>query len=200
MPSNGFRLIPSAISPSQQGELMAEITRAMATAPLRHNVTPGGRRMSVAMTSLGALGWTSDQTGYRYRSDHPDTGLAWPPMPPLLVTLWRDLTGRIDAPDSCLVNHYGPKARMSLHQDRDEADLTAPVVSISLGDTALFRIGGQQRSAPTVSVRLSSGDVCILDGDARLAFHGIDRILPGSSRLVPGGGRINLTRRLAGKR
>jgi DNA oxidative demethylase len=169
----------------------------MSTAPAARYVTPGGRRMSVEMTSLGDRGWISDAAGYRYVDRHPETGDAWPPIPDLLMELWGRLTRSPVPPDSCLVNLYRGTARMGLHQDRDEADLSVPVLSVSLGDTAVFRIGGPGKSDPTASVRLASGDVCLLAGEARLARHGIDRVLAGSSQLIPGGGRINLTLRRA---
>ena len=153
--------------------------------------------MSVEMTNFGPLGWVTDAAGYRYEPRHPSNGAPWPPMPPILLALWAEVTGGGPPPDACLVNLYRDGARMGLHQDRDEADFSHPVVSVSLGDTALFRIGGRERRAATTSLRLSSGDVCMLSGEARLAFHGVDRILDGSSRLIPGGGRINLTLRRA---
>jgi alkylated DNA repair protein (DNA oxidative demethylase) len=154
--------------------------------------------MSVRITGMGALGWTSDARGYSYQPRHPVTGRAWPPIPTRLVDIWAAVSGSAFAADSCLVNFYGPDARMGPHQDRDEADLTVPVVSVSLGDTAIFRLGGHARRGPTRSFRLASGDVCVLAGAARLAFHGVDRIIPHSSRLLEGGGRINLTLRRAG--
>jgi alkylated DNA repair protein (DNA oxidative demethylase) len=160
-------------------------------------MTPAGRPMSVEMTNFGMLGWITDAAGYRYEGRHPLTGRTWPAMPPALIALWRALSGaRADA-DCCLVNLYRDGARMGLHQDRDEADFSFPVLSVSLGDTAVFRLGGTTRHAPTRTLRLASGDICLLGDDARLAFHGIDRILAGSSRLVPGGGRLNLTMRRA---
>jgi alkylated DNA repair protein (DNA oxidative demethylase) len=116
-------------------------------------------------------------------------------MPEPLLVAWRDLAGYGGAPEACLVNLYGPEAKMGLHQDRDEQDFNAPVVSLSLGDTCLFRIGGTKRSDPTRSLRLASGDAVVLGGEARLAFHGVDRIIPGTSTLLPQGGRINLTMR-----
>jgi alkylated DNA repair protein (DNA oxidative demethylase) len=136
--------------------------------------------------------------GYRYEPRHPITGEAWPSIPAALLAMWAELTADGPPPDACLVNLYRPGARMGLHQDRDEADFSHPVISVSLGDHALFRIGGPDRRAATTSLRLASGDVCMLAGDARLAFHGIDRIVSGSSRLIPGGGRLNLTLRRAG--
>ncbi len=197
MTPSGFILHPQALTGDEQAELAAEVLQRVGLAPFYHANTPGGRRMSVAMTNLGPLGWVSDTAGYRYQPHHPQTGAPWPDMPVTLVRLWRRLGQRDDQPDACLVNLYDADARMSLHQDRDEQDLTAPVVSISLGDTAIFRLGGAARSDPTRSLRLASGDACVLAGDARLAFHGVDRIVPGSSRLIPGGGRINLTLRRA---
>jgi len=193
---DGFRLWPGALSPADQAALLAEVLVAVETAPFYRPVTPGGRPFSVEMTSLGPLGWVSDRGGYRYQATHPVTGRPWPPMPPVVLELWTSLTGHPQPPDACLVNLYRDGARMGLHQDRDEADFSAPVLSVSLGDTAVFRVGLGE-SGPTRSVRLASGDVCALMGPARLARHGIDRILSGSSALIPGGGRINLTLRSA---
>lgn len=193
---DGFRLWPGALSPADQAALLAEVLAAVETAPFYRPVTPGGRPFSVEMTSLGPLGWVSDRAGYRYQATHPFTGQPWPPMPPMLRDLWARLTGHAQPPDACLVNLYRGDARMGLHQDRDEADFSAPVLSVSLGDTAVFRVGAAD-GGPTRSVRLASGDVCALTGPARLARHGIDRILSGSSALIPGGGRINLTLRRA---
>lgn len=177
--------------------LAAEVMAHAESAPFYRPVTPGGRPFSVRMTNFGALGWVSDRNGYRYQPLHPETGAPWPPMPAQLLALWRDLTGWPDPPDACLVNLYDADARMGLHQDRDEADLSAPVLSVSLGDTAVFRIG-PAKGGRTRTVRLASGDVCVLAGEARLARHGIDRILTGSSSLIPGGGRINLALRRGG--
>jgi alkylated DNA repair protein (DNA oxidative demethylase) len=195
--TNGFRLLPQRLAPEAQEELLAEVLTRAAVAPPYRPVTPGGKPMSVAMTNFGPLGWFTDSAGYRYQAHHPHTGEAWPDIPQVLLDLWAELADPRVPPDACLVNHYGPEARMSLHQDRDEQDLGVPVLSVSLGDTAVFRIGGTRRSDPTRSLRLASGDVCLLAGASRLAFHGVDRILPGSSRLIPGGGRINLTLRRA---
>ncbi len=154
-----------------------------------------GRPMSVRMTNCGPLGWVTDERGYRYQAEHPETGQPWPAMPEVLLDAWQELAGYDHAPEACLVNVYGPDARMGLHQDRDEADFNAPVVSLSLGDTCVFRIGGTKRDDPTRSIRLASGDAVVLGGAARLAFHGVDRIIPGTSTLLPEGGRINLTMR-----
>jgi alkylated DNA repair protein (DNA oxidative demethylase) len=147
------------------------------------------------MTNCGPLGWVSDEAGYRYQPTHPETGAPWPDTPELLLKAWEQLSGYPHPPQACLVNFYRPGARMGLHQDRDEEDFDAPVVSLSLGDTAVFRIGGTNRQDPTRSLRLASGDALVLGGAARLAFHGVDRVLPGTSRLLPEGGRINLTLR-----
>ena len=195
--SQGFRLAPGHLSAEAQASLVATVLAAVEAAPFYRPVTPGGKVMSVEMTNLGDLGWVTDRAGYRYQRRHPLTGRPWPAIPPALSDLWRDLTGARAPADCCLVNLYRDGARMSLHQDRDEADFDFPVLSVSLGDTAIFRVGGVERGAPSRSVRLASGDVCLLAGEARLAFHGIDRILPGSSRLIPGGGRLNLTLRRA---
>jgi alkylated DNA repair protein (DNA oxidative demethylase) len=195
--TQGFRLLPGKLSPDAQVALRDEVLAAMEAAPLYRPVTPGGRPMSVEMTNLGPLGWVTDAAGYRYAQAHPVTGAPWPPIPSLLLDLWSELADPNVPPDACLVNLYRDGAKMGLHQDRDEADFAFPVLSVSLGDTAVFRLGGLARSDPTASVRLSSGDVCLLAGEARLAFHGIDRVLAGSSRLLPGGGRINLTLRRA---
>lgn len=196
--TQGFRLLPQHLSPDAQASLLAEVMARIEVAPLYRPITPGGKPMSVTMTNFGALGWCTDARGYRYQSTHPLTGQPWPDIPKTLMDLWFDVTGVTVPPDACLVNVYDAAAKMGLHQDRDEADLTYPVLSVSLGDTAIFRIGGQKRTHPTRSVRLASGDVCMLAEQARMAFHGIDRIIAGSGRLIPGGGRINLTLRRAG--
>lgn len=193
----GFRLWPGLLDAVEQAELLAEVRRGLEAAPLYRPVTPGGRPFSVRMSNFGALGWVSDREGYRYQPTHPATGAPWPAIPPRLLSLWDALTGWPTPPDACLVNLYQGEAKMGLHQDRDERDLTAPVLSISLGDTAVFRIGPAE-GGRTASVRLASGDVCALTGPARLARHGIDRLLAGSSLLLPGGGRVNLTLRVAG--
>jgi alkylated DNA repair protein (DNA oxidative demethylase) len=166
-----------------------------AAAPFVRPETPRGRPMSVRMTAAGRYGWITDRKGYRYEPRHP-SNVDWPPIPGQVLALWHDVTGLDRAPDCCLVNWYGEGARMGLHQDRDEADFTMPVVSVSLGDEALFRVGGTERGGRTGSVWLRSGDVAVLEGESRLAYHGIDRIRFGSSTLLPQGGRINLTLRV----
>jgi alkylated DNA repair protein (DNA oxidative demethylase) len=175
---------------------MEEVLRRAQDAPFYRPLMPrSGKPFSVEETNFGSLGWVSDASGYRYETRHPFTGREWPAMPERLLELWLDTTGFLPLPECCLVNLYRAGARMGSHQDRDEAARDAPVLSVSLGDDALFRIGGATRNGPTTSVKLSSGDVLVFGGPARLAFHGIDRIVSGSSRLVPGGGRINLTLR-----
>ena len=193
----GFTLYPAYFDPTAQASLVRQIVAAEITAPTYRPITPGGQAMSVRMINFGPLGWVTDAKGYRYEPLHPQTGRPWPPIPPVLLRLWAELGNPVTPPDACLVNHYNAAAKMGLHQDRDEADFSFPVVSVSLGDTAIFRVGGTTRGGATKSVRLASGDVCVLAGEDRLAFHGVDRILPGSSRLILGGGRINLTLRRA---
>lgn len=188
-------LFPSYLDRAQQEALLGAIQAVIVQAPLYTPRVPSGKPMLVRMTNCGALGWMTDERGYRYQETHPETGAPWPPIPALLLDLWRDLAGYDHPPEACLVNYYAAGARMSLHQDRDEKDLAAPVVSLSLGDTCIFRLGGTRRSDPTTSFRLASGDCFVLKGPQRLAFHGVDRIIPGSSTLLPDGGRINLTLR-----
>lgn len=177
-------------------EALVEEVRAIArAAPLHQPVMRSGRKMSVRMTAAGDYGWVSDGTGYRYAPRHP-RGHAWPPIPPQLLDLWAQLTGFPRKPECCLVNFYDADARMGLHQDRDEQDFSAPVLSVSLGDDALFRVGKVTRGGKTESIWLSSGDIVVLGGAARMAYHGVDRIRAGSSSLLPNGGRINLTLRV----
>jgi DNA oxidative demethylase len=193
----GVTLTPGYLDRSAQEALLAAVRRVIAAAPLYTPRMPrSGQPMSVKMTNCGALGWVTDATqGYRYQATHPETGAPWPPIPDIIARAWQDLAGYPLSPQACLVNYYAPSARMGLHQDKDEQDLAAPVVSLSLGDTSLFRVGGLKRSDPTRTVRLASGDAVVLGGAGRLAFHGVDRILPGTSRLLHEGGRINLTLR-----
>jgi alkylated DNA repair protein (DNA oxidative demethylase) len=192
----GFRLWPGALDAAAQQALLDQVLAAAEDAPFYRPVTPGGRPFSVEMTGMGPLAWVSDRAGYRYQPTHPVTDAPWPRMPQALLDLWDALTGWPVPPDACLVNLYRLDAKMGLHQDRDEADLSAPVLSVSLGDTAMFRIGPAE-GGRTRSLKLASGDVCALTGPARLARHGIDRLLAGSSQLIPAGGRINLTLRRA---
>jgi DNA oxidative demethylase len=179
-----------------QEMLLGAVRNVIQEAPVYTPQMPrSGRPFSVRMTNCGSLGWVSDITGYRYQAAHPETGRPWPPIPDIVLRAWADLSGYPALPEACLVNVYAPGTRMGLHQDRDEEDLSAPVVSLSLGDTCLFRVGGTRRSDPTHSFHLASGDALILGGSNRLAFHGVDRILAGTSTLLPEGGRINLTLR-----
>jgi len=189
--------MPGFLDASAQQALLEDVRAVVREAPLYVPTMPrSGRPMSVRMTNCGTLGWVTDkERGYRYQPTHPETARPWPPIPPRLLALW-DEVGRYDAPpEACLVNFYQANAKMGLHQDRDEQALDAPVVSVSLGDTCLFRVGGSTRDGGTVSFRLQSGDVVVLGGEGRLAFHGVDRIYPGTSPLLKDGGRINLTLR-----
>lgn len=191
----GFQLFPGFLDRPAQEAMVAALRRVVAAAPLIRPVTPGGKPMSVRMTAAGRLGWVTDRRGYRYEPRHPE-GMAWPPIPEEVMAVWRAVSGTKRAPDCCLVNFYGEGARMGLHQDRDEGDFSFPVVSISLGDEALFRMGGVERSDPTQSLWLRSGDVMVMGGAARLAWHGVDRVRHGSSGLLLQGGRVNLTLRV----
>ena len=197
----GATLWREKFSPLQQKQLRDDVLERLKQAPLYRPIMPGtGKAFSVEETSFGALGWVADKAGYRYQPLHPVTGKAWPDIPPVLLALWREINGD-PAPESCLVNFYRTGAKMGLHQDLDEKDVSAAVIGVSLGDTALFRIGGNfvdgkwGRGGKTASVSLASGDVIVFGGPARLAYHGIDRIRPGTSRLLPGGGRLSLTLR-----
>lgn len=201
----GFRHLPGYLSPGEQQRLRDDIAGILRSAPLYVPTMPrSGRPMSVRMTNCGPLGWVTDKTGgYRYQQLHPVTGRPWPAMPERLLDIWRGVSDCVAVPEACLVNYYGATAKLGLHQDMDEDDRAAPVVSVSLGDEAWFRVGGLRRTDTTERVLLKSGDVVVLGGEARMAFHGVDRILPGSSDLLAviapllGGaeGRINLTLR-----
>ncbi len=194
---DGLVYLPAYFGRAEQVRLLAAVRNAIAVAPLFTPRMPrSGRPFSVAMTNCGALGWVSDKTGgYRYQETHPETGAHWPAMPGQLGPLWEKHSGYSAPAEACLVNYYGPKARIGLHQDADELDFSAPVISVSLGDEARFRVGGLARRDPTFSFPLQSGDVVILGGAARRIFHGVDRILPGTSDLLEEGGRFNLTLR-----
>lgn len=192
----GFEIHKDALDTVWQGELIQALRPILKAAPLYSPQTPGGKTMSVRLTSAGDYGWTSDAEGYRYAEHHP-SGRDWPAIPTRILDVWHLVTQHDRLPDSCLINYYGETAKMGMHQDKDEADLSWPVVSISLGDDALFRIGSPARGGKTDSIWLSSGDVVVMGGEARLAYHGIDRIRFKSSRLLPKGGRINLTLRVA---
>ncbi|MGI3164259.1 alpha-ketoglutarate-dependent dioxygenase AlkB family protein [Pseudooceanicola sp. 200-1SW] len=180
--------------PAQEA-LLGDLRAVQQAAPLFSPETRWGKKMSVRMTSAGKYGWYSDRRGYRYERRHP-SGADWPPIPDSVLRIWSALTGLTRQPDCCLVNLYGEGAKMGLHQDRDEADFSWPVLSVSLGDEGLFRIGNTERGGKTESLWLKSGDVLILGGEARLLYHGVDRIRFGSSTLLAQGGRINLTCRV----
>ena len=187
---------PGWLDRAAQESLTAELREIAKMAPFFTPRMPRtGKPFSVKMTNCGALGWVSDEKGYRYQPLHPETGEPWPPMPPVLLRAWEALSGFAHPPEACLVNCYQSAAKMGLHQDRDEEEFAAPVLSVSLGDTGVFRVGGTVRGGKTMSVKLQSGDLLSFGGPARLAFHGIDRIIPGTSTLLPQGGRINLTMR-----
>ena len=192
----GVNYFPGFLDRAAQEALRDEVLAILELAPLfRPRMPRTGKPFSVRMSNCGALGWVSDEHGYRYQPTHPETGRPWPATPASLLAAFAAIAPDAPPPEACLINVYDSAARMGLHQDRDEEELSAPVVSLSLGDTALFRVGGLQRNAPTRSFRLASGDAMSLAGEGRLAFHGVDRIVAGSSTLLPQGGRINLTLR-----
>jgi alkylated DNA repair protein (DNA oxidative demethylase) len=196
-PQNGFCHWPGYLSAGDQSRVLAQIREVIAAAPLFKPTMPGsGKPFSVMMTNCGELGWVSDQAGgYRYQTIHPLTGRPWPPIPQRLITLWTELCCYPAPPEACLVNYYTAGAKMGSHRDLDEDDKAAPVLSLSLGDDAVFHIGGLSRRDRKRRITLRSGDVAMLAGSARMAFHGIDRIIAGTSRLLPEGGRVNLTLR-----
>jgi DNA oxidative demethylase len=192
----GVAYHPGYFDRTAQEALRDAIDVVVRAAPLFQPRMPRtGKAFSVRMTNCGPLGWVSDTNGYRYQPNHPETGAPWPAMPERLLQAWAELAPGAPPPEACLVNSYDRGARMGLHQDRDEQNFAAPVLSLSLGDSCLFRVGGTERNAPTRSFRLHSGDALTLAGPGRLAFHGVDRIMPGTSTLLAAGGRINLTLR-----
>ncbi len=191
----GFDIHKGWLNPVAQHEVFEAIRQVVREVPLFRPETPNSRQMSVRMTAAGNFGWLSDRNGYRYAERHPD-GQPWPAIPAPVREIWDQVTGLDRAPECCLINYYDAQARMGLHQDRDEADFKWPVVSVSLGDDGLFRIGNTTRGGKTQSIWLQSGDVVVMGGDARLTYHGVDRIRAGSSMLLPKGGRINLTLRV----
>lgn len=199
---DGFRYLPGHFDRSAQAALIEAVVAATRTAPFwRPSMPRTGQPLSVMMTNFGPLGWVTDQAkGYRYEPRHPQTGEAWPAMPPALLQLWEDFADYPAPPEACLVNWYAPDSRMGMHIDWDEEATDAAVLSVSLGDKARFRIGGPRRGGKTGSIVVSSGDVVVLGGAARRCYHGVDRIYPGTSTLLPAGhfpdgGRINLTLR-----
>ncbi|VAV94518.1 Alpha-ketoglutarate-dependent dioxygenase AlkB [hydrothermal vent metagenome] len=193
----GFRYLPGYFSRQQQQQLITLVRTAVQQAPFYQPKMPRtGQPTSVIMSNFGPLGWISEQSGYRYDKNHPKTGKPWPNMPDELLTLWRDISNWPDPPQACLINWYRETARLGLHVDASESAQNAPIVSVSLGDQALYRIGGPQRTDATRSFKLSSGDVMVLGGAARHCYHGVDRIYPGTSTIIAKGGRINLTLRV----
>ena len=189
--------LPGKLGRERQVALLRALRAVMDEAPLFTPTMPrSGKPMSVRMTNCGPLGWVTDkERGYRYQATHPVTGRPWPAMPQMLLDLWDEIARYPTPPEACLVNYYDGGAKMGPHQDKDEEDFDAPVLSVSLGDTAIFLAGGRSRRDPTRKFELKSGDVVVLGGEDRLAFHGIDRVLAGTSDLLPEGGRINLTLR-----
>jgi alkylated DNA repair protein (DNA oxidative demethylase) len=179
-----------------EGDLIADLRDIVVQAPFRHMVTPGGHQMSVAMTNCGSVGWVTDRTGYRYDGIDPESGKSWPAMP----SSFRALAGQAAAqagfdgfsPEACLINRYQPGARMSLHQDKDETDFAAPIVSVSLGLPAVFLFGGLKRSDRPRRFRVEHGDIAVWGGPTRLAFHGVAPLADGEHALM-GRQRINLT-------
>ena len=192
----GFVIHRAHLDTDEQRTIIEACRDVIKAAPLVQPVTAWGKPMSVRMTSAGRVGWVIDRGRYRYSDIHPQTGTKWPPLPESVLKIWHDVSGWKAEPDSCLINWYGDRARMGLHQDKDEGEFAAPVVSVSLGDPARFRMGGTNRKDPTSSTILTSGDVVVMGGRARLAYHGIDRVMFGEGSLIPGGGRMNLTMRV----
>ena len=195
----GFKHYPQYFSPAQQERLIASVKAGVKQAPFYQPTMPRtGNPLSVVMSNFGSLGWVTDkEKGYRYEPVHPKTGASWPDLPELLGRLWDEVTEYPARPEACLINWYKEEkaSKMGLHVDNDENDLRAPVVSVSLGDPAMFRIGGPKRGGPTQAIKLYSGDVVVLAGQARLCHHGVSKVFYGQSALVPRGGRINLTMR-----
>ncbi len=192
---NGVRILPGYLDAAAQAALLADLRGVARAAPPVAYETPGGRRMTVRMTAAGRFGWVSERAGYRYAETQPRGG-PWPPIPPRLLALWAEVLPEARAPECCLLNWYGEGTRLGMHRDADEADLSQPVLSVSLGDDGQFRVGGVDRPAPSRSVWLRSGDLAVLEGSARLAYHGIDKIRFGSSSLLAQGGRLNVTLRV----
>mgnify|MGYP000262024659 CR=1 FL=1 len=191
----GISVFKEFLPSSDQLRLVKELREVAAQAPVFSPKTKSGKPMSVRLTAAGDFGWFSDLRGYRYVEHHP-SGVNWPAIPDSIMAIWRAVAGAAPDPECCLINFYGEGARMGLHQDRDEANFDWPVVSISLGDDALFRVGGTERGGKTESIWLQSGDVAVMGGPARLNYHGIDRIKFGSSSLLKEGGRLNITLRV----
>ncbi len=191
----GVQVWKGLLGPREQADMVRALREVIRKAPLFVPVTPSGKPMSVRMSAAGQYGWLSGPGGYQYADRHPDGG-QWPAIPEEVLGVWRRLVTDTRMPECCLINFYGSDARLGMHQDKDEADFSWPVVSISLGDDALFRLGNLTRGGKTESVWLNSGDVVVMGGDSRLIYHGIGRVRPGSSQLLSSGGRINLTLRM----
>jgi alkylated DNA repair protein (DNA oxidative demethylase) len=198
---DGFAHYPLYFSSDQQAALIDAVKAGVVQAPFYQPTMPRtGAPLSVVMSNFGPLGWVTDREGgYRYEATHPNTGAQWPDLPDLLLNLWREVTDWPEPPEACLINWYRDGAKMGMHIDRDEFDMNAPVVSVSLGDPAMFRIGGDTRGGKTAGLKLFSGDVVVLSGPARRCYHGVSRVYYGQSALVPKGGRINLTMRFVGQ-
>ncbi|MEM7620691.1 MAG: alpha-ketoglutarate-dependent dioxygenase AlkB [Pseudomonadota bacterium] len=202
---DGFQHLPDYLTSQHQSDIIKILHTVLHQAPVFIPTMPRtGKPFSVKMSNCGSLGWVSDQTsGYRYQPRHPDTDQPWPKMPEFFLKLWNEITAYPHLPEACLINFYDKSAKMGLHKDCDEQDFSAPVLSISLGDSAIFRIGGKTRKDKAVSLNLHSGDIVVLGGEARFAYHGVTRIRPGTSQLLkrnfpkmfPEGGRLNLTLR-----
>ena len=194
----GFAHYPLYFSPAEQQALIGAVKAGVTQAPFYQPTMPRtGTPLSVVMSNFGELGWVTDKDkGYRYEAVHPKNGKPWPAMPEALLKLWDDVSAYPAPPEACLINWYHKeKTSMGMHVDLDEHELRAPVVSVSLGDPAMFRIGGPKRGGPTQGIKLYSGDVVVLSGEARLCYHGVSKIFFGESAIVPRGGRINLTMR-----
>lgn len=194
----GFGFYPEYLDRATQKDLLDKIIAAVrGPTPFYQPTMPRtGTPLSVVMSNFGSLGWVSDKVGgYRYQPNHPKTGAHWAPIPDILLKLWDALSEHDKRPEACLINWYREGAKMGMHVDADEQALNAPIVSISLGDSALYRLGGKTRGGKTTAFKLNSGDVVVLARAARQCYHGVDRIYPGTSTLIPKGGRINLTMR-----
>lgn len=205
----GCRYLRGRLDEPSQLALLAAAEERLAEAPLHRPMAPWGKPLSVSMSNAGALGWVTDAKGYRYQATHPETGRPWPAIPEVLLEIWAAEAGASRAPDCCLINHYRPGAKLGLHRDDTEAEWDHPVLSVSLGDAATFRIGGLKRSDPTASMTLESGDVFLLSGEGRLAYHGVDRVKRRAPNILDGrplfdagdgkgGGRLSFTLRVAG--
>lgn len=190
-----FEIHKGYLDVNRQHQVLKDVRNIVSAAPLFAPVTPRGKPMSVRMSAAGSYGWVTDRSGYRYEPCHPN-GSAWPPIPESILEIWRAVSGASVLPECCLVNFYGEGARMGMHQDKDEGSFDWPVVSVSLGDDGLFRMGNTSRGGKTQSIWLQSGDVVVMGGKARMAYHGVDRIRFGSSKMLKDGGRLNLTLRV----